>query len=184
MNLVIVEIKLNELLFATFRKKRGELSFVEAARHPLGHEESLPQLLEEFAASAPAERRVILAIPSNQLFMRELELPLSDRRKIRELLPLELKGETAVDTDQRAERRAAVGRLAHNFQIRLRVEDRAQSGSNQAMIIGDQNADHVSSPPVTRNRLCDQRGLLIHSDGGDILLSKCSTCSNDVLSSP
>jgi|GEM_PF-391308 len=100
MNLVIVEIKRNELLFATFRKKRGELSFVEAARHPLGHEESLPQLLEEFAASTPAERRVILAIPSSQLFMRELELPLSDRRKIRELLPLELKGETAVDTDQ------------------------------------------------------------------------------------
>lgn len=100
MNLVIVEIKRNDLVFATFRKKRGELSFVEAARHPLGHEESLPQLLEEFAASAPAERKVILAIPSSRLFMRELELPLSDRRKIRELLPLELKGETAVDTDQ------------------------------------------------------------------------------------
>ena len=31
--------------------------------------------------------------------MRELELPITDRAKVRELLPLELKGETAVDTD-------------------------------------------------------------------------------------
>ena len=100
MNLLIVEMKRNELIFATFLKKRGELSFVEAARHALGHEDSLPGLLEGFAASVPAERRVILAVPSSLLFMRELELPLSDRRKLRELLPLELRGETAVDTDQ------------------------------------------------------------------------------------
>lgn len=100
MNLVIIEIKRNELVVATFRKRRSKLTFVEAVRHPIDQEGALPQLLAEFAASAPAERRVILAVPSNQLFMRELELPISDRRKIREILPLELKGETAVDTDQ------------------------------------------------------------------------------------
>ena len=32
--------------------------------------------------------------------MREIELPISDRRKVRDILPLELKGETAVDTDE------------------------------------------------------------------------------------
>ena len=32
--------------------------------------------------------------------MREIELPITDRRKVREVLPLEMKGETAVDTDE------------------------------------------------------------------------------------
>ncbi|GAB7028197.1 type II secretion system protein GspL [Geotalea toluenoxydans] len=100
MNLLIIQLKRNELVFANFRSKRGELSFIEAARHPLSQEDSLPVLLQEFAAKKAEERRVILAIPSNHLFMREMELPIADRRKVRELLPLELKGETAVDTDQ------------------------------------------------------------------------------------
>jgi general secretion pathway protein L len=34
------------------------------------------------------------------MFLRELDLPISDRRKVRQVLPLELRGETAVDTDQ------------------------------------------------------------------------------------
>ena len=100
MNLLIVELKRNELVFAAFRKKRGELSFIEARRLPLGSEDPFTDILEGFATAAAAERRVILAIPSNLLFMREMELPITDRRKVRELLPLELKGETAVDTDE------------------------------------------------------------------------------------
>lgn len=100
MNLLIVEVKRNELLFATFRRKRGVLSFVEATRHHLGHEDSFSRLVEEFVPADREERRVILAIPAGQIGMRELELPLSDRRKVRELLPLELKGETAVDADE------------------------------------------------------------------------------------
>ncbi len=100
MNLLIIEQKKNELIFATFHRKRSELTFVEATRHPLGKEDSIPVLVQDFAANKSEERKVVLAIPSQQLFLREMELPIIDRRKVRELLPLELKGETAVDTDQ------------------------------------------------------------------------------------
>jgi general secretion pathway protein L len=100
MNLLIIQLKRHELVLASFRRKRWELTFVEAARHQLGPDNLLPALLQEFAAKKADESRVILSIPADHLFMREMELPIADRRKVRELLPLELKGETAVDTDQ------------------------------------------------------------------------------------
>lgn len=43
---------------------------------------------------------VILAVPPSFFSCRETALPLADRRKIREVLPLELKGETASDSDE------------------------------------------------------------------------------------
>ena len=51
MNLLIIEQKKNELIFATFHRKRNELSFVEATRHPLGNGDSIPLLVQDFACS-------------------------------------------------------------------------------------------------------------------------------------
>jgi len=102
MDILIVALKRDELTLATFRPKRGGVSFIAAERHPLeGGEPELAQILAA-AGRAPGERRVVLALPPSLLFMRELELPLTDRAKVRELLPLELKGETALDTDELA----------------------------------------------------------------------------------
>jgi len=99
MDILIVALKRDELVLASFRPKKGGVSFLAAERHPLqGVPDELARIL---AAAAPVagERRVALALPPSLLFMRELELPLTDRAKVRELLPLELKGETALDTD-------------------------------------------------------------------------------------
>ena len=99
MDILIVALKRDELTLATFRPKKGGVSFLAAERHPLeGGQDELARIL---AAAAPVagERRVVLALPPSQLFMRELELPLTDRAKVRELLPLELRGEIALDTD-------------------------------------------------------------------------------------
>jgi general secretion pathway protein L len=99
MDILIVSLKRDELTLASFRPRRGGISFLAAERHPLtGGEGELARILET-AGRAPGERRVVLALPPSQLFMRELELPLTDRAKVQELLPLELKGETALDTD-------------------------------------------------------------------------------------
>ena len=99
MNYLIVHLSANEVIFARFRKKRGVLVFVEASRHPFDSDHSLASLVQEFTAKGSEEEKVILAIPPSLLFMREIELPITDRRKVREILPLELKGETAVDTE-------------------------------------------------------------------------------------
>jgi general secretion pathway protein L len=100
MDILIVQLKRTELILASFRPKKGGVNFVSAERHPLeGGEGELARILQSASVIA-GEHRVALAIPPTLLFMRELELPITDRAKVRELLPLELKGETALDTDQ------------------------------------------------------------------------------------
>ncbi len=99
MDILIVQLKRNELILASFRPKKGGVSFLAAERHPLeGGEGELARILQAASVTA-GEQRVVLALPPSLLFMRELELPITDRAKVRELLPLELKGETALDTD-------------------------------------------------------------------------------------
>ena len=99
MNILIVQLKRTELVLACFRAKKGGVSFVSAERHPLEGEEGELSAILKGTAVAAGEHRVALALPPTMLFMRELELPITDRAKVRELLPLELKGETALDSD-------------------------------------------------------------------------------------
>lgn len=102
MDILIVQLKREEAILAGFQLKKRAVAFTSAERHPLqGGAEELPRILAA-AAAKEGERRVVLALPPHELFMRELELPISDRAKVRELLPLELKGETALDTDHLA----------------------------------------------------------------------------------
>ncbi len=98
MNYLIVHVTKNESIFARFQKRRGTLVFLDASRNPLDSEHSLPALLAERGGRREDET-IVLSLPPGLLFLREIDLPISDRRKIREVLPLELKGETAVDTD-------------------------------------------------------------------------------------
>ena len=99
MDILIIQLKSNELILAGFRPKKGGVNFLSAERHALeGSEGELARILAG-ASVAAGEHRVVLALPPTHLFMRELELPITDRAKVRELLPLELRGETALDTD-------------------------------------------------------------------------------------
>lgn len=101
MNYLIVQLTGSEVLFARFHLKRGVLVIDGASRETVDSDHPLPSLLAEAAAASDREgERVVLVLPAGHLFMRELELPISDRRKIRELLPLELKGETAFDSEE------------------------------------------------------------------------------------
>ena len=100
MNYLIVHLSADEAVFARFRKKGGALDFLDASRHSFDEEHSLATLLAGVAAKGPAEDKIILALPPTLFFMREVAFPIADRRKIRELLPLELKGETAVDSEE------------------------------------------------------------------------------------
>jgi general secretion pathway protein L len=102
MDMLIVQLKRTELVLACFKARKGGASFLSAERHPLTGEEGELSRILGGSSLAQGEHRVSLALPPSMLFMRELELPISDRAKVRELLPLELKGETALDTDQLA----------------------------------------------------------------------------------
>ncbi|HEY6008838.1 MAG TPA: type II secretion system protein GspL [Geobacteraceae bacterium] len=99
MNYLIVQLLRHEAVVARFARRRGELVFLAAARQPLDAPHELPPLRQGLPA-ATAEERVILALPPAELFLRELELPIADRRKLREVVPFELKGETALEDEE------------------------------------------------------------------------------------
>ena len=99
MNYLVVQLLRREAVVARFTGKRGALVFVEAARHPLENTHLLPPLLEGLTRD-DREERVVLSLAGDQLFLRELDLPITDRRRLREVVPLQLEGETALDTDE------------------------------------------------------------------------------------
>lgn len=101
MNYLVIQLLRHEAVVARFARRRGDLVFVEAARHPVAGKHELPLLLSGLAAVA-GEERTILALPSDLLFLRELDLPLADRRKLREVVPFELKGETVIEEEELA----------------------------------------------------------------------------------
>ena len=100
MNYLIVQLSADEALFARFRKKGKDLVFVGASRDAIDAERPFASLLPEIKQKGETEEKIVLAIPPSLLFMREVEFLLPERRKVREVLPLEMKGETAVDTDE------------------------------------------------------------------------------------
>lgn len=99
MNYLVLQMTGRELAWARFQKRRGTLVFTGGARYPFEEGQTLPELLAQVKAPGTTQEKVILLLPADRFFLREVELPITDRRKIREVLPLELKGETALDTD-------------------------------------------------------------------------------------
>lgn len=98
MNYLVLQLTPAEAIFARFHKRRGSLTFTGGGRHSLG-DGDLAGFLEQVRNGASGQEHIVLCLPASSLFMREIELPLADRRKIRGIIPLEMKGETAFDTD-------------------------------------------------------------------------------------
>ena len=100
MNYLIVQLTGTEALFARFQLKRGALVFDGASRETIDQEHPFAAMVAVVADVDRDVKRVVLVLPPGLLFLREMELPISDRRKIREVLPLELKGETAFNNEE------------------------------------------------------------------------------------
>ncbi|RNC68140.1 MAG: type II secretion system protein GspL [Desulfuromonadales bacterium] len=99
MTYLVIEWSGSAVTLSRFLARRGELVFQGADRRQAAAGE-LTATLQEMAPPTGDDCRCILALPLAHLFMRELELPIRDRQKLRELLPLELRGETALDADE------------------------------------------------------------------------------------
>lgn len=99
MSYLIVEQGADRTDLTLFREKGRDLLFSEMRRYP-AEEGDLAAVLNGIDFEGENISRVLLALAPSHCFFRELTLPISDRRKLREVLPLELKGETALDTDE------------------------------------------------------------------------------------
>ncbi len=100
MDLLIIEVCRDSATATRFRRKGNLLTFTAALTRPMENEASFQLLLQEHAAPLEGNTRVVLCLDPSSFYSRELEIPISDRKKLREILPLELKGETAVDSDE------------------------------------------------------------------------------------
>lgn len=81
-----------------FRHAGRELVPLTAIRHQSeNREELISRLREALASVTKGETRTILSIPPRLLNLRELKLPITERAKLRAVLPFELAGETAQD---------------------------------------------------------------------------------------
>ena len=102
MTYLILEWTGSELVASRFQRRDGELLFQGSGSRPAATESELADALGALAPSVGTDCRIALSLPLARLFMREMELPIRDRRKLREVLPLELRGETALETDELA----------------------------------------------------------------------------------
>ncbi|MEA5115026.1 MAG: type II secretion system protein GspL [Geobacteraceae bacterium] len=100
MDMLIVETVPGEVCAARYRREGGALLFQGAECRPLDASGDLTAALLELAGSRQHEKRVFLSADAGTIFWREVELPFTDRRKQREVLPLEFKGETVIDSDK------------------------------------------------------------------------------------
>jgi general secretion pathway protein L len=98
MGFLIIELLRDESIATRFRVSGRTVICEQSQRLPAGDEAGLPELLRA-VTPRHEDDTVILAVDPALFSCRETTLPLTDRRKLREILPLELKGETACDTD-------------------------------------------------------------------------------------
>lgn len=101
MTYLILEWTGTELAASRFLQRRGELLFQGAESRPAATDAELADALRELSP-AGTDCRIALSLPLVRLFLREMALPIRDPRKLREVLPLELRGETALETDELA----------------------------------------------------------------------------------
>jgi general secretion pathway protein L len=100
MDILIVEAGRRSAGYARFERKGGGLFFLGAVRQPQEGPDDFPRFLAEVSSSGIRAERALLSLDPESLFTRELELPITDRRKQREILPLEMKGETALSMEE------------------------------------------------------------------------------------
>jgi general secretion pathway protein L len=101
MNYLIIQLATDEAISALFEKKGKSLTFIDGFRHPIdGEQTTFSTVLTEIVKVRRPESKIILSIPPALLSMREVTFPIADLRKVRDILPVELKGETAVDAEE------------------------------------------------------------------------------------
>jgi general secretion pathway protein L len=100
MFITVIQKKTAEFILSRFQVRRGGLQFIRGVRHLLTEDDvTVDDLLASWKAECQGDR-IILALPPSFLSIREVDLPVSDRKRCREMLPLELKGELASDADE------------------------------------------------------------------------------------
>lgn len=93
MDYVIVQLAEKNVDVAIFSYSANKVSIKGSESFELSFEQDLLKVATTIASGLSSTQKMILCIPSNQLAQRFISLPLSDLRKVREVLPIHMQGE-------------------------------------------------------------------------------------------
>ncbi len=165
MGFLIVELQRRNYVITRFRAGGRTVVCEESLRLPVGETAGLISFLQG-AVLAREDDSVILAVDPALLSCRATMLPFTDRRKLRELFPLELKGETACDTDE-----LIFDSIVRGDGTQLAVWGRKRELSGRMELLQAAGAD----PRVVTASLLSWRYLLPpHVPGGILLVADSS----------
>lgn len=95
-----IELTDSTLHLAVVEAERGKTTLQQCLSRPLAERAELPELLRELLGpNAGFGDRLCLALPARSGYLRQLEFPFRDRRKISAALELELSGQLPVNLD-------------------------------------------------------------------------------------
>ncbi len=109
MDYLILQAEENRLTVAHFGVSRRSTELIGAAMIELNEERSLSDAIGSITEKMTGSPRVVLCLPPTLFAQRSIELPFSDLRKAREVLPAHLQGEIALPVEELALGLLAVG---------------------------------------------------------------------------
>ncbi len=177
MTILIIQFSGADVVVARFEKRRAALVFLQGVRRPLPDPLSMTGLLEGFSPSEEGEK-IILAISPSLIHARELEMPITDRRRLREILPLELAGEMAADADEMVFDAVPLGNgkvlaaWCRRKEVSLLLEMFAVQGLEPEIVTGSVLHWNLLLPSGTDadSAVTDGRALMIGSSDGPFLV--------------
>lgn len=100
MDYLIIRINDDSVTAARFTISGRSATLGGAASYNLDGETDLPTLAAQLASDISGSPRVVLCLPPALFAQRTVELPLTDLRKVREVLPAHLQGEIALPIEE------------------------------------------------------------------------------------
>ncbi|BCS56099.1 type II secretion system protein GspL [Geobacter sp. SVR] len=100
MDYLIIQVEEQRVTAVRFRVSGRAATMAGAAAFELGHEQDLPAVARRIAEGVSAGVHVVLCLPPTLFALRTVELPLTDLRKVREVLPVHMQGEIALPAEE------------------------------------------------------------------------------------
>lgn len=100
MEYLIIQVEESRMTVARFGVSGRTLKKADAASFALGPEQELATVAAQVAAGISGAPRIVLCLAPSLFAQRAVELPLTDLRKVREVLPAHLQGEMVLPVEE------------------------------------------------------------------------------------
>lgn len=100
MEYLILQIAEKQVKVARFGISGRRLNLAGSTAFELSDQQGLPEIAAKIAEGVIGSPRVVLCLPTSLFAQRDVELPLKDLRKVREIMPTHLQGELALPQDE------------------------------------------------------------------------------------